>query len=76
MNSHTGSCNPHAMLLCSETSKQQNDQRLKMLAARQGLIRDVFEEAKAQIKKQVKSSGYTDMVATLLCQVRTSQHVP
>lgn len=56
---------------CSESSKQQNEQRLKVLAARQRLIKDVFESAKAELKKQVKSSGgYQDMLATLLCQVR------
>ena len=54
---------------CSESSKQLNDQRLKVLAAKQRLIRDVFEQAKGQIKKQVKGSGYAEMLATLLCQV-------
>lgn len=55
---------------CSESSKQQNDQRLQLLAAKQRLISSVLEAAKADLKKKAKGSGYGDMVATLLCQVR------
>jgi hypothetical protein len=56
---------------CSQNSKQQNDQRLKLLAAKQELIKSVLTAAKADLKKKVKSAGYADMIVTLLCQVRS-----
>lgn len=54
---------------CSESSKQLNEQRLKLLAAKQTLMRSVFEEAKSALKKQASGPGYGDMLATLLVQV-------
>ena len=66
----------HPPAACSESSKQQNDQRLQLLAAKQKLIMSVLEAAKADLKKKAKGSGYSDMVATLLCQVLGPRRSP
>lgn len=54
---------------CSEASKQHNEQRLKVLGAKQRLIQDVLQAAKDELKKKAGGSGYADLVSDLLVQV-------
>lgn len=52
-----------------EASKQLNEQRLKILGAKQAAIRSVIEAAKAEIQKTVKSPAqYGPLIVDLLCQ--------
>ena len=55
---------------CSESSKQLNVQRLKVLDAKQKMIKEVFAQAKTELKGLAKGPGYADLMAELLCQVR------
>lgn len=54
----------------SESSKQLNEQRLKVLGAKQRMIQEVVAAAKADLKKRAAGSQYGDLLASLLCQVR------
>eukprot|EP01025_Chloroclados_australasicus_P055009 TRINITY_DN6586_c0_g2_i2.p1 TRINITY_DN6586_c0_g2~~TRINITY_DN6586_c0_g2_i2.p1 ORF type:complete len:254 (+),score=37.83 TRINITY_DN6586_c0_g2_i2:221-982(+) len=51
-----------------ESSKQFNEQRLKVLGAKQDLIHDVLNAAKNKIKQMTKGGAYADLVTDLLCQ--------
>lgn len=57
---------------CSESSKQLNLQRLKVLDAKQKMIKDVFAAAKAELKSKAKGPAYADLMAELLTQVRSA----
>ena len=57
---------------CSEASKQHNEQRLKVRGTQQRLIKDVFQAAKDELKKQAAGGGYADLVSDLLVQVRVA----
>ena len=54
---------------CSESSKQLNLQRLKVLDAKQKMIKDVFAAAKSELKSKAKGPAYADLMAELLTQV-------
>jgi hypothetical protein len=69
-------CSIHLGMTCSQSSKQLNEQRLKLLVAKQKLIDDVLEAAKDELKNQAQGPGYGNMIATLLCQVRPSICAP
>lgn len=59
-------CSP--LCSCSESSKQLNLQRLKVLDAKQKMIKDVFAAAKAELKAKAKGPAYADLMAELLTQ--------
>ena len=58
------------MLLCSEYSKQLNEMRIKVLAAREAAIQEIVAEAKLKLREVSKNpTTYKKLMTDLIVQV-------
>ncbi len=56
---------------CSEYSKQLNEMRIKVLAAREAAIQEIVAEAKTKLREVSKNPAtYKKLMTDLLVQVR------